>query len=47
VPKGSFSNVTVEGTAPNGVSYGKVNITVRAGQLTQGNIRPSIGLFGY
>jgi hypothetical protein len=49
VPSGdnSFTNVTVEGTAPNGKLYGKVNITVRAGQLTQGDIRPDIGLFGF
>jgi hypothetical protein len=44
--KDAFTNVIVEGTAPNGKSYGKVNITVRADQLTQGNIRPDIGLFG-
>jgi hypothetical protein len=49
VPSGdnSFTNVTVEGTAPNGKPYGRVNITVRAGQLTQGDIRPDIGLFGF
>jgi hypothetical protein len=46
VPKDSFINVTVEGTAPNGTPYGKVNLTIRGGQLTQGNIRPDIGLFG-
>jgi len=46
VSNDSFINVTVEGTAPNGVTYGKVNVTIRGGQLTQGNIRPDIGLFG-
>ncbi len=47
VPANSFSNVTVEGTAPNGMTYGKVNITVRGGQLTQSDIRPDVGLFGF
>jgi hypothetical protein len=47
VPAGSFSNVTVEGTAPNGMTYGKINVTIRPGQLTQANIRPDTGLFGF
>jgi hypothetical protein len=47
VPAGSFSNVTVEGMAPNGMTYGKINVTIRPGQLTQADIRPDTGLFGF
>ena len=47
VPKGSFINVTVEGTAPNGIAYGKINLTVRGGQVTQGDIRPDVSQFGF
>jgi hypothetical protein len=47
VPSGAFSNVTVEGTAPNGMTYGKINVTIRGGQTTQADIRPDTGLFGF
>ena len=41
-----FVNVVVEGVAPGGTPYGKVNVTVRSGQLTLVDIRPDVGLFG-
>ena len=42
----AFVNVSVEGIAPDGTHYGKINVTIRKGTFTGTEVRPDTGLYG-